>query len=351
MTATVTARAIHYDDFGPPEVLRLVEVPKLQPGRGEALVRVRACALNGYDLMARKGTYKPFESFPHVLGGDVAGVVEAYGPECDETLAVGQHVLLYHVIECGRCESCLRGSPTTCLRYGYLGAKYEGGYADYIVVPERNLVAIPDDFSFVKAAAFPLGYSTAWHQLIVRGGLRAGEWVMIQAAGSGIGMAALQMAKITGAHIIATAGSDEKCDRAIEMGAHHAINYNEQDLVSEVRRVTGKRGVDVVFEHVGGRLFGQVVQCVTRNGRVTTCGGVAGYDVTMNIAHVFHKQLNIIGSNSGTLWDLREMLPYLFDGRLDPVIDSVFPLTAAADAHAHLEERKAFGKVVLDASL
>lgn len=350
MTASATARAIHYDDFGPPEVLRLVEVPTLQPGSGEVLVRVQACALNGFDLMARQGTYKPFASFPHVLGGDISGVVEGYGPDCDESLPVGQHVLLYHVIECGRCESCLRGSPTTCLKYGYLGAKYEGGYADYVVVPERNLVAIPDDYSFVKAAAFPLGYSTAWHQLIVRGGLRAGEWVLIQAAGSGIGMAALQMAKITGAHIIASAGSDEKCAKALEMGAHAAVNYNTHDLVAEVRRVTEKRGVDVVFEHIGGPQFGKVVQCVTRNGRLTVCGGVAGYDVTMNIAHVFHKQLNIIGSNSATKWDLTEMLPYLFDGRLDPVIDSVFPLAAASEAHAYLEERKAFGKVVLDAS-
>lgn len=351
MTRTATARAIHYDDFGPPPVLKLVEVPRLEPGRGEVLVRVAACALNGYDLMARKGTYKPFENFPHVLGGDISGVVAAYGPACEESLPPGTHVLLYHVIECGSCESCLRGSPTTCLRYGYLGAKYEGGYADYVVVPERNLVEIPSDFDLIKAAAFPLGYSTAWHQLIVRGGLRAGEWVMIQAAGSGIGMAALQMSRITGAHIIATAGSDEKCTKAIAMGAHHAINYNEQDLVAEVRRITGKRGVDVVFEHVGGDLFGQVVQCVTRNGRLTTCGGVAGYEVSMNIAHVFHKQLNIIGSNSGTKWDLLEMIPYLLDGRLEPVIDSVFPLSEAAEAHAHLEQRKAFGKVVLDASV
>ncbi|MCD6726352.1 MAG: zinc-binding dehydrogenase [Solirubrobacteraceae bacterium] len=350
MIATTTARAIHYDDFGPPQVLKLVEIPKLEPARGQALVRVQACALNGYDLMARKGTYKPFEDFPHVLGGDISGIVEAYGPECAETAPVGAHVMLYHVIECGDCESCLRGSPTTCLKYGYLGAKYEGGYADYVVVPERNLIELPDDFDLVKAAAFPLGYSTAWHQLMVRGGLRAGEWVMIQAAGSGIGMAALQMAKLTGAHIIATAGSDEKCRKAIEMGAHHAINYNEQDLVQAVKGITGKRGVDVIFEHVGGELFEQLVQCVVRNGRIVTCGGVAGYQVTMNIAHVFHKQLSIIGSNSGTKWELLTMLPYLLDGRLDPVIDSVFPLAAAADAHAHLEERKAFGKVVLDAS-
>jgi NADPH:quinone reductase-like Zn-dependent oxidoreductase len=163
------SRAVHYDDYGPPEVLKVVDVPKPQPGPGEVLVRVRACALNAYDLMARSGTYKPFDSLPHVLGGDVSGVVEAYGPGCDAEIAPGTHVLLYYVIACGTCESCLRGSITTCLRYGYLGAKYEGGYADHIVVPEGNLIEIPADFDLIKAAAFPPGYCTAWHQLMVRG--------------------------------------------------------------------------------------------------------------------------------------------------------------------------------------
>jgi NADPH:quinone reductase-like Zn-dependent oxidoreductase len=325
-----------------------VEVESPVPGPGQALVRVKACALNGYDLMARAGTYKPFESFPHVLGGDVSGVVEDYGPDCREEVARGSNVMLYHVVACGTCESCLRGSFTTCLRYGYLGAKYEGGYADYIVVPEQNLIPIPSDFDLVKAAAVPLGYSTAWHQLITRGELQAGEWLMIQAAGSGIGTAALQIAKLTGAWIIATAGSDEKCRRALEAGAHHAINYRTQDLVTEVKRITNKRGVDIIFEHVGGDLFEKLVECVVRNGRIVTCGGAAGYRVSMNIAHVFHKQLSIIGSNSGTLWELRTLLPYVLDGRLEPVIDRVVPLADAAAAHRHLEERLAFGKVVLD---
>ena len=345
---TTMTRAVHFEKVGPPEVLTLAEVPKPEPGRGEVLVRVKACALNGFELMIRKGTYAPHQQVPHVMGGDISGVVEAYGEDCKETVAPGSHVLLYYVIGCGNCEPCLRGQPNTCLEYGYLGAKYEGGYADYVVVPEGNLVEIPKELDLVKAAAFPLGYTTAWHQLMERGGLVAGEWAMIMAAGSGIGSAALQMAQLTGAHIIATAGSDEKCEKLLKLGAHHVINYREQDMVAEVKTITGKRGVDVVFEHVGGPMFEQLVRCVTRGGRIVTCGGTAGYNVSMNIAHVFHKQISIIGSNSGAKWELQRMIPYLLDGRLEPIVDTVFPLEEAAAAHQHLEDRKAFGKVVLD---
>lgn len=340
-------RAVHFEKVGPPEALTLAKVPKPEPGRGEVLVRVKACALNGFELMIRKGTYSPYQQLPHVMGGDISGVVEAYGPGCRELVEPGSHALLYYVIACGHCEPCLRGQPNTCLEYGYLGAKYEGGYADYVVVPEGNLVQIPQEFDLVKAAAFPLGYCTAWHQLMTRGQLAAGEWVMIMAAGSGIGSAALQMAKLTGAHIIATAGSDEKCEKLRDLGAHHTINHNDQDLVEQVRRITGKRGVDVVFEHIGGPLFGEIVRCVTRSGRIVTCGGTAGYDVSINIAHIFHKQISIIGSNSGTKWELQRMVPFLMDGRLEPIVDSVFPLEEVAAAHQHLEDRKAFGKVVL----
>lgn len=347
MTAT-TSRAVHFREFGDPEVLYIAEVNKPTPGPGQALVRVKACAINGFELMIRKGTYTPYNALPHVMGGDIAGVVESYGADCEERISPGAHVLLYYVIACGRCEPCLRGQPNTCLEYGYLGAKYDGGYADYVVVPEENLVEISSDLDWFKAAAFPLGYCTAWHQLFSRGGLVAGEWLMVMAAASGIGSAAVQMAHIAGAHVIGTAGSDEKCERILEMGAVHAINYNTTDIAAEVKRLTRKRGVDIVFEHVGGGLFEQVVRCVTRNGRIVTCGGTAGYDVGINLAHVFHKQLSIIGSNSGTRWELERMLPYLLDGRLNPIIDSVFALEDVAEAHRRLEERRAVGKVVLN---
>lgn len=342
-----TSRAVELQETGPPEVLRIVERATPQPGPGEALVRVRACALNGFELLMRKGSYRPYESLPHVMGGDIAGVVEAYGPGCRGELPVGTEVLLYYVIACGHCEPCLQGQPNTCLSYGYLGAKYPGGYADHVVVPEGNLVQVPPSVDLVTAASFPLGYCTTWHQLFSRGQLKAGEWLLVMAGGSGIGSAAIQMGRLAGAHIIASAGSAEKCEKSLALGADHAIDYNAQDLLTEVRRITGKRGVDIVFEHIGGPMFEDVVKCVTRNGRIVTCGGTAGYQVSFNIAHIFHKQISIIGSNSGTKWELQRMLPYLADGRLAPVVDSVFPLEDAVKAHHHLESRSAFGKVVL----
>jgi NADPH:quinone reductase-like Zn-dependent oxidoreductase len=345
--ATDTMKAVVYEEYGSPDVLRLAEVPRPVAGPGEALVRIKACAINGYDLMAREGSYKPNKQFPHILGGDISGVVDSYGPGCQEKLPAGAGVMLYWVRSCFRCEPCLRGFPTTCLNYQYIGAHLQGGYAEYVVVPEENLVALGDYTDWAKAAAFPMAYGTSWHMLITRAQLTAGETVLIQAAGSGIGMAAVQIAKLVGANIIATASSDEKLERAREMGAEHLINYSEQNVREEVMRITGKRGVDLLFEHVGGDMFADLVGSITRNGRMVTCGGTAGYQVSMNIAHIFHKQVSIIGSNSATRWEMEQYSQFLLDGTFDPVVDSVFPLEEAADAHRHLAARKQFGKVVL----
>lgn len=340
-------RAVVYDNYGDPSVLRTTEIPRPVPGPGEVLVRVKACGLNGYDLMAREGSYKPNEQFPHVLGGDISGTVAAYGPGCEETLPIGEHVILYWVKSCGHCETCLRGFPTTCLNYKYLGAHLEGGYADYTVVPEQNLISIGSYDDWAKAAALPMAYGTSWHMLVTRAQLAPGETILIQAAGSGIGLAALQIAKLSGARIIASASSDEKLDRAKAMGAEHVINYRTNNLYDEVMRITAKRGVDVVFEHVGGEMWGDVVRSVTRNGRIVTCGGTAGYQVSMNIAHVFHKQLSILGSNSATRWEVQQLTQLLLTGQLDPVVDRVFTLEEAREAHEYLGDRRQFGKVVL----
>lgn len=344
---TDTMKAVIYEEYGGPEVLHLAEVARPVPGPGEALVRVKACAINGYDLMAREGSYKPNKQFPHILGGDISGVVESYGPDCKKPLPEGAGVMLYWVRSCFRCEPCLRGFPTTCRNYQYMGAHLEGGYAEYCVVPEENLVALGDYGDWAKAAAFPMAYGTSWHMLITRAQLIAGETVLIQAAGSGIGMAAVQIAKLVGANIIATAGSDEKLERAGEMGAEHLINYREKNVREEVMRITGKRGVDLVFEHVGGDMFADLVGSITRNGRLVTCGGTAGYTVSMNIAHIFHKQVSIIGSNSATRWEMEQYSKFLLDGTFDPVVDRVYGLEDAADAHRYLEDRRQFGKVVL----
>lgn len=346
---TETMNAAVFTQPGGPDVLEYREVRRPEPGRGEVLVRVRACAINGFDLMARSGRYHTGQAKPHVLGADVAGSVVAYGPDCEERVKRGENVVLHWVISCGSCEQCLRGFETTCLKYGYLGAKYPGGYAEYIVVPERNIVPLYGYTDLHRAAAFPMAFGTSWHMLVTRARLQPGETVLIQAVGSGIGVAAVQIAQLIGADVLGSAGTDWKLERAIEMGvnADNLINYKEKNLYDEIMRITAKRGVDVVFEHIGGSAFGDAVRSVTRNGRLVTCGGTAGYDVSMNVAHVFHKQVSIIGSNSGTRWEFEQITKLLRHGLFTPLVDRVFPLQQAAEAHAYLDERSGFGKVVL----
>jgi NADPH:quinone reductase-like Zn-dependent oxidoreductase len=297
--------------------------------------------------MVREGSYKANEQFPHILGGDIAGVVADYGPGCSRHVPVGTHVIPYWIRSCGRCETCLRGFPTTCLEYRYMGAHLLGGYAQYVVVPEAMLLPIDGFDDWAQAAAFPIAFGTSWHMLVTRANLSPSETVLVQAAGSGIGMAAIQIARLLGATVIVTSGSDEKLEKARELGAEHVINYATQDVYREVMRVTGKRGVDVVFEHIGGEMWDTVVRCATRNGRIVTCGGTAGYKVSMNIAHVFHKQLSILGATGVTQWEMMCLTPHLLTGRLVPVVDRTFPLSEAAAAHRYVGERRQFGKVVL----
>ncbi|MDQ6526496.1 zinc-binding dehydrogenase [Nocardioides sp. LHD-245] len=338
-----------FTEPGGPETLEYREIDRPEPQRGEVLIRVRACGINGFDLLARNGRYHTGQAKPHVLGGDVVGTVVGYGPECEERVAEGANVALHWVRSCGSCEQCLRGFETTCLRYGYLGAKYPGGYAEYVAVPERNVAALGDYSDLHKAAAFPMAFGTSWHMLVTRAALQPGESVLVQAVGSGIGVAAIQIANLIGARVIGSAGAQWKLDRAVELGVDpdRLINYTSENLHEAVMRITGKRGVDVVFEHLGGEIFGDAVRSVARNGRLVTCGGTASYDVSMNIAHVFHKQVSIIGSNSATRWEFEQIINLLREGRFDPIVDRVFPLHEAAKAHAYLDERSGFGKVVL----
>lgn len=344
-----TMTAVVYDEYGPADVLRLVDdFPTPRPGRGEALVKVHAVGLNGYDLMARAGRYKPNKgAFPHILGGDFGGELVALGPESRTDLAPGARVTAWWVLPCNACEQCLAGFHNRCARnYRYLGAHVHGAYAQYVKLPARNLIALPDAVGFEPAAAFPNAFGTAWHMLR-RAGLRPGETVLVNAASSGVSMAAIQIAKLTGATVYTTSSAEWKLDRARELGADETINYNECDFAAEIMRRTGKRGVDVVVEHVGGDFLDKSIRCLTRGGRLVTVGGTKSYECAIQVNHVFHKELQIIGSNSATLHDLEAMMPFLADGRLRTVIDKVFPLAEAAEAHRYLEAAKQFGKVLL----
>ncbi|MCC6989445.1 MAG: zinc-binding dehydrogenase [Acidobacteria bacterium] len=337
-------RAARFHSHGGPEVLRYEDAPDPAPATGDVLVRVRACALNHLDLYQRRGLERVTIPFPHISGADVSGeVVAAPGSE----FAAGTRVLLQPGLSCGRCAACLSGLDNMCARYDVLGYQSDGGYAELVCVPAVNVVPIPDHISFVDAAAFPLTFLTAWHMLVGRAKVTAGETVLVLAGASGVGQAAIQLAKLFGARVIATAGSDAKRTRARELGADEVIDHYGADIAAEARRLTGKRGVDVVVEHVGQATWAKSVRALAPGGRLVTCGNTTGWDAAIDLRFLFSRQLSLLGSYMGTKGELLQAAPLFFAGRLRPLVDAVMPLAAAADAHRRLEAGDVVGKLVL----
>jgi NADPH:quinone reductase-like Zn-dependent oxidoreductase len=334
--------AIRFHEHGGPEVLRFEEVPDPTCGPGEALVRVRACALNHLDLFQRRGLQRVAIPLPHISGSDVAG--EVIGGDAD----AGQRVMIQPGLNCGRCAACLGGRDNECPRYDILGYRTDGGYAEMVKVPVRNLVPIPPSVGYVEAAAFPLTFVTAWHMLVTRGGVRPGHDVLVLAAGSGVGQAAIQVAVLHGARVLATGGSAEKLAQARRLGAAEVIDHHAQDISAEVKRLTNGRGVDIVIEHVGHATWESSMRSLAPGGRLVTCGATTGPDVAMDLRFVFSRQLSVLGSYMGTKSELLTAARFFFAGRLKPVIDRTFPLSAAAEAQRHLEEARHFGKIVLE---
>jgi NADPH:quinone reductase-like Zn-dependent oxidoreductase len=326
---------ILYDDYRDPA-----------PAAGEVVVRVGACALNQVDMLLLDGRFPPPEGLPHVNGCEVAGTIEAR-PGPAKGLAAGQRVVVFPGFACGECEYCLRGERTVCVRYGYLGAHRDGGYAELVKVPAANVLPLPDAVSFEAGAAVPLAMLTAWHALVAKADLRPGQTVLVQAAGSGVGSAAIQIARLCGARVITTVGSDDKVELARSLGAEHVVNYRRQDFVEEVRAWSGKRGVDVVVEHIGGETLERSVYCLTRLGVLVTIGSHDTHWGRLDLRHVYSKNLRIVGTNLGTILELRQILDHLVDGRLRPVIDRAFPLADARHAVQHVLDRKNKGKVLL----
>ncbi len=337
-------KAVRVHEHGGPEVLRLEEVADPVPGPGEALVRVRACALNHLDLWVRRGLERVQIPRPHIPGSDVAGEVVA-APS--GTVPVGQRVLIQPGLSCGRCPACLSGRDNQCPRYDVLGFQSDGGYAELVKVPVENLVPIPDHVGDVEAAAFPLVFLTAWHMLVTRACLSPGETVLIWAAGSGVGHAAVQLARLLGARVIATVGRPEKAPRARELGADLVLNHTVDDVVEQVRQATDRRGVDVVVEHVGQATWEASVRVLARGGRLVTCGATTGAAVGIDLRVLFARHLALIGSYMGAKGELLQAAALFFAGRLRPVIDRVFDLSEAVAAHERLERREHFGKIVL----
>jgi len=337
-------KAIRFHAHGGPDVLRFEDVADPVPGPGDALVRVRACALNHLDLWERRGIEKVRIPLPHISGSDVAGEVVS-APRGSPP--PGTRVMLQPGLGCGACAACLSGADNLCARFDVLGYKSDGGYAELVTVPAANLLPIPDTVDWVRAAAFPLTFLTAWHMLVARARVQAGEWVLVLAAGSGVGQAAIQVARLHGARVIATAGTAAKRERALGLGAESAIDHYGPSLVDEVRSVTAGRGVDVAIEHVGEATWDRSVRALARGGRLVTCGATTGPNGHIDLRDLFARQISLLGSYMGSKGELVQAAQLMFIGRLVPIVDSVFPLERAAHAQAYLESGEHFGKVVL----
>jgi NADPH:quinone reductase-like Zn-dependent oxidoreductase len=339
-------KAVAIRSHGGPEVVNVEDLPDPQPRTGQVLVGVKAAALNHLDIWVRKGWQGLTLSFPHVLGSDVAGVVEAVGPGA-EGVKVGDAVVLNPSLGCGGCEQCLSGHENLCRKFSILGEHVSGGQAQKIAISARHVLPKPPRLSFEEAAAVPLTFMTAWHALVQRANVRPGETVLVHAAGSGVGVAAVQIAKLLGARVIATAGSDAKLEKAKGLGADEVVNYEKQDFSKEVRRITERKGADVVFEHVGKTTWEKSILSVALGGRITTVGATTGFDPLTDLRHVFFRQISILGSTMGTAADLMNVLRFVGEGRLRPVVDRVLPLSEARNAQGLLSERAQFGKIVL----
>jgi NADPH:quinone reductase-like Zn-dependent oxidoreductase len=339
-------QAVTIRSHGGPEVLTVEELAEPVPQPGEVRVSVEAVALNHVDLWVRRGLPHLKLSYPFLLGADVTGLVDAIGAGV-EGWQVGDAVVVHPVSSCGRCRDCAAGRDNYCSRFGLMGEDVPGGYAEKICVPARNLVPRPAALDPISAAATPVTFLTAWQMLCRKAPVEPGMTVLVIAAGSGVGSAAVQIARLRGGRVIATASSEDKLEKARALGADEVINHGTSDLVAEARRLTGKRGVDVVFEHVGGKLLMKAILSATRGGRVVTCGATAGWDARVDLRHVFFRQVEILGSTMGNRGDLFPILDHIAAGRMKPVVEAVLPLSLAAEAHRMLEDRKIFGKIVL----
>jgi NADPH:quinone reductase-like Zn-dependent oxidoreductase len=339
-------KAILFRQHGGPEVLQYVDVPDPEPGSGEVLVRVRACALNHLDLWVRRGLPSVAVPLPRIPGSDVAGEVAKVGSEVT-TIRVSQKVVLAPLVSCGKCPACVAGLDNQCRLATNLGYMIDGGCAEFVRAPLVNCLPYPENLSFEEAAAVPLVFQTAWHMLRERARLQPGEDVLVLGAGSGVGSAAIQIAKFFSARVIATAGSDAKLEKARQLGADFVINHKTQKIREEVRRITNKRGVDIVFEHVGTATWDDSLASLALAGRLVTCGNTTGYDAKIDLRFLFSRQLSLLGSYMGVKSELHTIIKLVATGKFKPVIDRVFPLQEAAAAHVYLESGQQFGKVVL----
>ncbi|MEM4311709.1 MAG: zinc-binding dehydrogenase [Nitrososphaerales archaeon] len=341
-------KAILLKEFGGPEKLVYEEFEEPKIKEDEVLVRVRACALNRLDLWIRKGARGTLK-LPHILGSDVSGEVYEIGKAVSK-FNIGDKVMVSPNLSCGKCYYCLSGQDNLCPEYSILGAKCHGGYAEYLRIPEVNLISLPSNKSFEEAAAFPLTFLTAWRMLVTHAKVGPGKTLLIWGGGSGVGSAAIQIAKLFNAKIITTVGREDKAPKAKEIGADYVLNHYKDDIVGEVKKITKDEGVDIVIDHVGEAVWERSLLSLKKGGILVNCGGTSGINGKVEIRRLYWNHLKIIGSTMGTKGELLEAVKFFAEGKLKPVIHQVFPLRDASEAHRVMEEGKHFGKLVLKVS-
>jgi NADPH:quinone reductase-like Zn-dependent oxidoreductase len=338
-------KAVRIHQFGGPEVLTYEDIPDPVLRKDQVLVRVKACSLNHLDLWVRKGL--PGVKLPHILGSDIAGEVAATG-EYVGGFTIGQRVLVAPMHYCGHCVKCVSGLQNQCREFTVLGNAVDGGNCELIAVPAANVIPFPDTLDFNQAASVPLVFVTAWHMLVGLARVRPGQTVLVLGASSGVGIAAIQIAKLFHCRVITTAGNETKLEKARALGADFGIDHYKQKIAEEVRRITNKEGVDIVVEHVGVATWDESLRSLKTGGTLVTCGATTGANVAVDLRHLFARQLKLLGSYMGTMGELHEVLGHVFAGRLKPVVDRAFPLSELRAAHEYLEKSQMFGKVVVN---
>jgi len=339
-------RAVRFHEFGGLGVLQYEDAPSPKIGPTEALVRVRACALNHLDIWARSGTRSERIPLPHISGSDISGEISETGDQVTGHIK-GEKVLIAPGISCGVCDYCTNGWDSLCESYKIIGYETQGGYAEYVAVPGANVLPIPDKLGFDQAAAIPLVFLTAWHMLVTRAHLAPGETVLVWAGGSGVGSAAIQVARLLGAKVITTVGNESKREKAQKLGADFVLNHHAQDIPGEVKRLTNGRKANVVFDHIGSATWENSLKSMAPAGRLVNCGVTSGGKAEIDIRYVFVKQFSLMGSFMGGRGELLKVLSFFEDGKLKPVVDSIFPLMEASKAQERMEKSEHFGKIVL----
>ena len=338
-------KAARIHEFGGSEVLRYEDIPDPKPRKDQVLVRVRACALNHLDLWIRKGL--PGIVFPHILGSDVAGEIVGIG-EYVTGFKTGQRVLLAPMHFCNHCAKCVAGLQNQCPEFSVRGNRVDGGDCELVAVPAVSVIPIPDNLNYNEAASVPLVFLTAWHMLVNLAKLRVGQTVLVLGASSGVGSAAIQIAKLFRARVITTAGNEQKLEKAKALGADYGIDHYKQTISDEVKKITSNEGVDIVFEHIGPATWQESLKSLKPAGTLVTCGATTGPKVDIDLRFVYSRQISILGSYMGVMSDLNDVLGHVFAGRLKPVVDKTFPLSEIRAAHEYMEKSQMFGKIVLN---